>query len=412
MKKKENKVLNILFLTLSPNITPKDDDGIYSSILYELSKDNNVYIVSPTQRREKKKTYVESGKNYQILKVRTGNITKCSTIEKGISTILIQNQYKRAIKKYFKAIKFDIILYSTPPITFYSTIKYFKERDNSKTYLMLKDIFPQNAVDIGMFSKKSLLYKYFRKQEINLYNISDRIGCMSPKNREYILQNNDYLDQDKVEVFPNTINVNSKEKIENDEILKLRKKYNIPINSKVFIYGGNLGKPQGVDFIIECLEKVKDLENTFFVICGTGTGYKKIYDFINCNKPSNVLLINGLPKEEYNTLIHIADVGLIFLDYRFTIPNFPSRLLSYLKIGIPVLACTDPNTDIGDIIVDNKFGWKCYSNDYNAFNEIVSQIQKMSKQELSEIGNNGYKFLLSNYLSCDNAKKVIESYKF
>jgi len=37
---------------------------------------------------------------------------------------------------------------------------------------------------------------------------------------------------------------------------------------------------------------------------------------------------------------------MIFLDYRFQIPNFPSRLLSYMAAGMPVIVATDPNTDM------------------------------------------------------------------
>ena len=94
---------------------------------------------------------------------------------------------------YFADIKFDLILYSTPPITFYKAIEYVKKRDGAKTYLLLKDIFPQNAVDLGMMSKtglKGLIYKYFRKKEKKLYAISDKIGCMSQANVDYVLKHN------------------------------------------------------------------------------------------------------------------------------------------------------------------------------------------------------------------------------
>ena len=62
-------------------------------------------------------------------------------------------------------------MYSTPPITFCRAVDYVKKRDNAQTYLLLKDIFPQNAVDIGMMSKqgiKGILYKFFREKEKRL----------------------------------------------------------------------------------------------------------------------------------------------------------------------------------------------------------------------------------------------------
>ena len=174
------------------------------------------------------------------------------------------------------------------------------------------------------------------------------------------------------------------------------------------MYGGNLGKPQGIPFIIECLKEVKNLKDTYFVICGNGTEYKKLEEFNNSNQINNLLLLSGLPKTEYEELLNVADIGLIFLDYNFTIPNFPSRLLSYMEKGIPVLSCTDPNTDIGDIIVMNNFGWKCFSNDSFKFKKIINELIQLTNDELSELGNNGLNYLNENYTSKKNLIKIIE----
>ena len=400
--------MNILFLSLL-DINSFDDENIYMDLLNEfIKKKYNVYIVSPTERKNKKNTYIIEKNKSKILKVKIGNIQKTNIIEKGISTILIEKQYKKAIKKHFKSIKFDLILYATPPITFCNVIKYFKKRDNAKTYLMLKDIFPQNAVDLKMFTKNSVFYAFFRKKEKKLYKLSDTIGCMSQKNVDYLLQNNEYLTRKRIEIFPNSITP----KKENARNIKLnnefRKKYNIPITSKVFMYGGNLGKPQGIPFIIECLEKVKNISNTYFVICGTGTEYKKIEDYKNSSNMNNLLLLNGLPKEKYNELLNVADIGLIFLDYNFTIPNFPSRLLSYMEKGIPVLSCTDINTDIGNIIEENSFGWKCQSNNSPEFADIITNITKMSESELKILGYNALTYLNKEYNTKVNYKKIIK----
>lgn len=77
-------------------------------------------------------------------------------IEKGISTLMIEGQFLRAIKKHFNDVTFDLVIYSTPPITFEKVILFIKERDLANSYLLLKDIFPQNALDLNMFSKKVL----------------------------------------------------------------------------------------------------------------------------------------------------------------------------------------------------------------------------------------------------------------
>lgn len=369
--------MNILFLTLG-NLDNFNRQGIYTDLLKEFRNNgHDVYAVCALERKKNKNTYIKCDSDINVLHVKTGNITQCSFIEKGISTLRIENQFISAIKKYYANIKFDVVIYSTPPITFYKAIKYVKKRDSALSYLLLKDIFPQNAIDLGILSLKSPIYRFFRNKEKKLYELSDCIGCMSPKNKEYILNHNDIKPESKIDIAPNSIKAEIKS-ISLEEKRALREKYHIPINKRIFVYGGNLGKPQGVDFVLQCLKATKYDENKYFLIIGGGTETARLKKIINIEKIENVSVRDPLPKEEYETLVKCCDVGMIFLDYRFTIPNFPSRLLSYMQAGIPVLSCTDPNTDVGEYIEQNKIGFQCLSNDIMSF---VSALDKFSNEE-------------------------------
>ena len=178
---------------------------------------------------------------------------------------------------------------------------------------------------------------------------------------------------------------------------KIRDKYNIAKDKVVFIYGGNLGKPQGIDFLIDCIKKNEENSNAFILIVGSGTEYTKLESFVNQIKPNNTKLINQLPKNDYEILANSCDVGLIFLDKRFTIPNFPSRLLSYMQASMPVIAATDINTDIKETIETGKFGFWCKSDDVDNFNKFVNIL--CDKQIRLEMGSNSRKYLESNFTS-------------
>ncbi|MBQ0026247.1 MAG: glycosyltransferase family 4 protein [Lachnospiraceae bacterium] len=394
--------MNVLFLSLS-KIKDIDEHGIYSDLMREFAKnEHEVFIVSPTEKRDGENTILiepkssDWHKNVHILQLKTGNITSTrNLIEKGISTLVIEWQITNGIKKYFPEVKFDLVLYATPPITLVKPIKYIKKRDGAKSYLMLKDIFPQNAVDLGMMSTtgaKGFIYKYFRKKEKKLYAISDMIGCMSPANVKYVLDHNPEIPKEKVEVCPNAIEVQDMS-ITEDERISLRNKYSIPLDKKVFVYGGNLGKPQGIPFVIECLKKCSDIKEAFFLIVGSGTEYRLLSRYVEIEKPAHVKLMQSLPKGDYDRLVAACDVGMIFLDYRFTIPNFPSRLLAYMQAGLPVLACTDPNTDIGKVITEGEFGWWCESKDVEAFIRVNKEI-------------------IANTINCSDKEQMLLSQKY
>lgn len=390
--------MEVLFLTLS-HIADVRVQGIYTDLMRKFRNEgHNVYVVTPRERRYGKSSELVECDGVKILGVKTLNIQKTNVVEKGIGTLLIEPQYKAAIKKYFSGIKFDLVLYSTPPITFTNVVKFVKKHNpNAVSYLLLKDIFPQNAVDIGMFGPKSLLYRLFRKKEINLYKVSDYIGCMSPANVKFVLEHNDFIDPSRVEVAPNSIEVENAEKSPEDvalERITIREKYKLPQDKPIFIYGGNLGKPQGIPFLIECLDSLKKRTDVHFVIAGDGTEFAKIQNWMNSAKPQNVSLFKRLPKDDYEMLARNCDVGLIFLDHRFTIPNYPSRILSYLSAKMPVIAATDPNTDIGSIAQENGYGFWCESNDVGAF---CNCIDKMLASDRVAMGYEGFKYLLNNY---------------
>ena len=395
--------MRVLFLTLL-DFNTFEARTIYTDLLREMIKHgHDVYCISPVERRTGIATHFEE--DGHILKLRIGNTQKTNIVEKGISTVMIERQFVSAINRYYSNIKFDLVLYSTPPITFANVVKYVKKRDGAKTYLLLKDIFPQNAVDLKMMKTKGvlgLIHKYFRMKEKKLYSFSDRIGCMSQANVDYVLQNNPELPKEKVEVCPNCIEV-CDVILSEEERIRMRKEYGIPVDKRVYVYGGNLGKPQGIPFLIDCIRSQRNNQDAFFLIVGDGTEYEKLHNFATEENQQNFKLLKLLPKKDYDKMIASCDVGMIFLDHRFTIPNFPSRLLAYMQAGLPVLACTDPSTDIGKVIVDGGFGWWCESNDVQAFDKVVSSIDD---SQLKEIGKSSLDYLNSHYTT-QQAYKIV-----
>lgn len=401
--------MNILFLTILK--IDIEQSHIYSDLMRKFrAEGHNLYIMYPNERRLELPTRLSFDNGVRILEVKTLNVTKCSILEKGIGQLSLEFLFLRAFKKYFSDVTFDLVLYSTPPITFNKVIKAAKAKGNAVSYLLLKDIFPQNAVDLGMMKKtgaKGVLYHMFRRKEKELYRISDYIGCMSPANVDFLLKHNPEISADKVEIAPNSYDV-PLEREKRREGKEIREKYGLPTDIPIFIYGGNMGKPQGIPFFIECMKAVKDREDCHFVIVGDGTEYAKLESFVNDCHPEAVSVFRQLPKEDYDQLASSCDVGLIFLDYRFTIPNYPSRLLPYLMERKPIIAVTDPNCDTGTLAQQNGYGYYCPSNSVEAF---VKTIDKMLVSDMQQMGKNGFRFFLNNYTTEHTYRAIINHLK-
>lgn len=421
--------MNVIFLTLA-GITDVEVRGIYQDLMRKFRDEGHkVFIVTACERRFGMDTNLVENKGVHILNVKTLNIQKTNVVEKGVGTLLIESQYKAAVKKYLSDVKFDLVLYSTPPITFPKVIAYLKRQNpQAMTYLLLKDIFPQNAVDVGILQgmpvqgswfkvhgwgarAKYQLYKFFRRKEKKLYAYSDYIGCMSPANVEFVLKHNPEVDAKRVEVAPNSLELKAyslQDGQEKAERYYIRKKYNLPTDKPIFIYGGNLGKPQGIDYLIKCLDANKNRSDCHFVVVGSGTEYSKLEAWYNANLNLNVKLMKGLPKADYDLLVRSCDVGMIFLDHRFTIPNYPSRLLSYLEYKMPVVCATDVNTDIGKIAEGNGYGYWCESVKPEDFTALVDKVLAADRKAM---GERGYEFLKQNYLVEHTYNAIMKHFK-
>lgn len=394
--------MNILFITPS---FPKKEKGsnIYTDLAEELNKKHNIIVVVSEEKQKIDETKMQDERGIKVLRVKTGNLYGVSFIEKGITFITMQRQIKKAIKKYLSDEKFDLVLFMAPPVTFGSVVKYAMKKYNAKSYLMQKDIFPQNSLDLGILSKKNPMYYYFKHKEKVMYKVASKIGCMSQRNIDYLLEHNKFLNKDKLELFPNTITLKS---IDNTKT-NIREKYNIGKDKVLAMYGGNFGKPQGVDFIKKVLDTYKNDERVVFFFSGKGTEKDKLFNYIKEKDFKNVITQDYIPRDDYLEILKETDIGLVFLDYRFTIPNIPSRTLSYFEYSIPIMAATDKNTDYKNIIVDDaKAGLWCESNNVEEFKKQLDYLIK-NKEERIQMGKNGRKYLEKNWTT-EKTIKLLE----
>jgi glycosyltransferase involved in cell wall biosynthesis len=291
-----------------------------------------------------------------------------------------------------------------------SVATWLKKRSKGKLYLILRDIFPQNGVDLNLISKKGLPYHYFRKLEMKLYKESDKIGCMSPENINYIKRHNDYLDFSKLHLLKNWEELAP---LENDEKVKkenyaLRKKYDL-LDKTIALYGGNMGRPQQMENIIHLAETVQDKEDLVFLILGWGTEKERIVEMAKSKKLENVIFLDSVSRIEFSAILRLADIGLITLNQNFTIPNYPSKVNAYYKFKIPVLAAVDINTDFGKIQEEIGCGYWSLSGDTEAFKANLLKLYK-NRTLRKEMGKKGYDYMVNNLTPQRAYEQVIKQF--
>ena len=375
------------------------------------SHGHEVTVITPKERKYHPEEGIEKKGNITILQFKCLNFRgNVNVIEKGISTLSLGYQYLHAIKKYFKGVAFDMVVYTTLPITYKPVLKYLKRKYGTYCYLQQKDFFPQSALDLELMSKGSLPYKLFRHIEKGLFKASDKIGLISPKNVDYILKENPYLPASIAEYCPNAISptpieiVNERKKRQK----AVRDKFNIPEDSVIFIYGGNISRSQGLDFIDAFFTRLANepIPNAFFFVIGSGQGYEPLKAHVESLGVDFVKFIGLLPKKEFDEILVCANVGMVFLDPRFTIANIPSRTLAHMDMEQAIISATDEFTDYKELIENNQLGLWCKCGDVDA---MVQNTKKLVEdKEFRETCAKNARNYLENEFSAEKAYSIIE----
>jgi len=378
--------------------------NMFTSLVEEFKKNSNdVYVVAP--RQDEKATAISREKGIDILRVKTLPLKNVSNWEKGVSNLLLPYQYRKAINKFYPNVKFDLIVLPTPPITLVNLAAFLKKRYRAKIYLMLRDIFPQNAIDLGFMKKDSFVYKYFRKKEKKLYQIADYIGCMSQGNIDYVLCHNPEILSSKMHELKNFQYVYQGFGFDRNF---LREKYKLT-GKFVLVFGGNMGKPQQLENVLELAIRAMKYPDVLFLLLGEGTMMDRIASKIKELKITNIRIQNKIPKQEYQDLINVCDVGIISLHQDFTIPNIPSKTLDYFNVGLPVLASIDRATDYNTILDDINAGLWSYAGEHDQFfkNFEIIYLNSELRKQMGINGQNYHRTYLTPQVAYETVYKQI-----
>jgi glycosyltransferase involved in cell wall biosynthesis len=378
--------MKVLFLLIDlPDLDT--NTSMYSGLMEEFDKNGHeVYAVAPSLGGNRK-TEVREEAGISILRVKTLPLFGTGIIRKGIANVLLPFQYRRAVDRHFQGIKFDLIIIPTPPITLVGVVSWLQKQYSAKVYLVLRDIFPQNAVDLGFLKKWMPMYWKFRQQEKKLYRISDVIGCMSQENIDYVCRHNAWIDFRKLDILENF------QRLERDCLpdAKVKKKYGLE-DKFVVLFGGNMGKPQQLENVIALARSCEnDYPDVRFLFIGKGTEYVRIQRIVSKDNVKNVVFKNYIPQHEYQQLAAQCDIGLISLHEKFTIPNIPSKTLSYFNLRLPILASIDAATDYGKILDNAQAGLWSLAGDLKTFRRNFDRLYQDASLR-KKMGENGRKY--------------------
>jgi len=326
----------------------------------------------------------------KVLRIKTLPHHKVNFIIRGIAQLLLPHIFFHKIKKNIKD-KIDITIVHSPPLPLSITAYRVKRFYKAKYILNLHDIFPQNAIDLGILKNK-LIIKLFERMERNAYQSSDLIVVPSSSHKKFLEEKRNVPAQ-KIQAIHHWIDINPFLQLQKTG--KFRKLYNLE-NKFIFLFGGVLGPSQGLDLLIKIANRVKEREDIVFLLVGDGSAKGDLIKMVEKLNLKNVIFKPFVSLKEYPELVKDCDIGVICLTERNTTPAVPAKILGYMAAAIPVVAFLHEESDGCEIVQEAKCGYVVRAGDLDKAVEVVEKIYN-EKDKLKELGNNGFQYALNNF---------------
>ena len=381
-----------------------DSTKVGAKMMHELALElkNNGHEVSVLTPKplQKESLSVKNIDGINVLFFRSGRIKNVGKIKRAVNETLLSYQAFKSAKKYLKENPHNGIIYYSPSIFFGRLVRKLSKLWNCKTYLILRDIFPQWAVDNNLLKENSLKFLYFKFVEKINYTSADRIGVMSQSNLDFFKSKN--INTSKFEVLYNWSKIIDVPDVKSN----FRKKLKLE-NKIVLFYGGNIGHAQQMNNLINLAKKFTKNSSVHFLFVGQGDEVDLILKEVRDNKLKNITYLPSVKQNTYFEMLNEFDVGIFSLHSGHKTHNFPGKLLGYMSYSKPILGCVNNGNDLADVVNSAKAGIVVNSTDelglYNAAKTLID-----SKSIRDKMGANGRKLLLNKF-SVKNVSEQILS---
>ncbi|HEY9113458.1 MAG TPA: glycosyltransferase family 4 protein [Bacteroidales bacterium] len=335
---------------------------------------------------------------------KSGKIKNISRAQRAVNESLLSVNAWERTKNYLKSNRHDAIIYYSPTIFWGPLAKKLKKLWGAKSYLILRDIFPQWTIDNGLLSKRSLAYSYFKYFERINYKNADKIGVMSPSNLALFQASK--KDISKFEVLFNWAKIGE----HNSNNSQFRKQLHLE-GKIVFFYGGNIGHAQNMLNLIQLATKLKDNPRAHFLFVGKGDEKDLMLNEKEKHQLTNITYLPPVDQKTYFEMLNEFDIGLFSLHPDHKTHNFPGKILGYMEYSKPILGSVNVGNDLKEIVNKAEAGYIFDTGDNNALYE--SAIELINSEVLRKnMGENAKKLLINNFSVEQACTQILNSLQF
>lgn len=293
--------------------------------------------------------------------------------------------------------KYDVIFVSSPPL-FIGIAGFILSKIMRIPFVFdLRDLWPDVAIETGMFSNNSIGIKLSRKLADSLYRSADHLTPVTQSKFERLKSTN--ICSDKITVVTNGVDF---DRLQSSTDINWREKLDLT-EKFIITYTGLIGVAQGIGVAVDAASKLIHINDIHFVIVGEGVERKQVVAKAKALKLENITFLPRQPREAIPSLIATSDIVLVPLVSEALTDAVPSKLIEALACRRPVILAAAG--EAADIVRESDGGRVIPPGNEQALADTIVELYD-NKAQLVQYGAAGYEFVKMHYDRKNIAQKL------
>lgn len=324
---------------------------------------------------------LETLEGVQVLRVKAMQTRDTPYVKRTLAELALSSFVRKGVERSpLRDTKWDAVVWYSPTIFFGRAAAWMKNKSGCPSYLIIRDIFPEWAVDLGLMSRDGLVHRFFKYFERVQYEAADTIGVQSPAGLPYFVEWKKHSGR-RLEVLQNWLapakDVGCSISIADGPLAGRR----------IFVYAGNMGTAQGMDMVLGLAERMKSRSDIGFLLVGRGSDVARLKALSAEKALSNVLFHDEIEPMEVPGLLAQCHVGLVMLDPRHKTHNVPGKFLTYMQAGLPVLARINDGNDLAELIATEDVGRAYIGYSVDDFHRLAVELCECSRGDQMSVNS-------------------------
>lgn len=286
----------------------------------------------------------------------------------------------------------DVFVVVSPPLFLGLGVFVISRLKRRPFVFHVQDLQPDAALGLGMIKSGPAVKALFALEKWN-YSMAAAVSGICGGMLDAFARKR--VPARKIILFPNWIPDSSAPKTTEPNAASFRGHYQIAPETSLIAYSGNVGMKQGLEIVIEAaalgkLNKDSASRSLHWAVCGEGAAKPALEKMIHDQTLEDAVHLYPLqPDDRYPALLRETDISLITQQRGTGQFFFPSKLLSILQFGRPVLAVADASSELARAVESGRFGLVVEPGDAAALLTAAEKILAASAEQKIEWAANG-----------------------